>query len=475
MAQICPPTIQPKAGPRRLWFALPWLIFAAVAALIFLLGSYPSLYGDEFWSLTEARHLGMNLGGVGYFIQLRALMLVTDNDWLLRSLSLFWSAVGMWALHRWLKLEGIGPKTRLTVLLLWATNPFLWMYAQNVRFYAFFVTATVLVLWRFRAMQLRPSRTNLVWLIGAVALACIAQFFTLLVLAALVFGWLWPRLGRWKPLLILSTLAVVLLLFVPAVRESIVLLEERLQNQPLTPGAPYRGLSASAVLKVCNALFTLEMGQRVNPFWWWLSIPAAVILTGALARGVVRLGALPGLRVLVVALLLEVGFVFLVAEPLAPPNALGAAPRHVIFFLPALLLALGVGTAGMWWLRGAVLTTQCIGLGCLLFPLWSSDPTDHMDWRMYLRQSIESPEQTYIVVDGRAEQPVRRYLPTNVPLGQTQDGLAACDSRITRVLFISNDHRLEVTRALDDLAASLDPAYGLQNNIARFPSPNHRI
>jgi hypothetical protein len=184
---------------------------------------------------------------------------------------------------------------------------------------------------------------------------------------------------------------------------------------------------------------------------------------------------LPGLRVLVVALLLEVGFVFLVAEPLAPPNALGAAPRHVIFFLPALLLALGVGTAGMWWLRGAVLTTQCIGLGCLLFPLWSSDPTDHMNWRMYLRQSIESPEQTYIVVDGRAEQPVRRYLPTNVQLGQTQDGLAACDSRITRVLFISNDHRLEVTRALDDLAASLDPAYGLQNNIARFPSPNHRI
>ncbi len=48
-----------------------------------------------------------------------------------------------------------------------------------------------------------------------------------------------------------------------------------------------------------------------------------------------------------------------------------------------------------------------------------------------------------------------------------QDGLAACDSRITRVLFISNDHRLEVTRSLDDLAASLDPAYGLQNNITR--------
>jgi hypothetical protein len=455
--------------PRALRTA-PWLVFFTIAALIFVLHSFPSLYGDEYWSLAEARDLSLNPGAVGYFVQLRAVLALTENDWLLRALSLFWVAVSVWALGRWLDLEALPPASRLAVLLLWVTNPFLWVFAQQVRFYAFFAAATVIVLWRFRAWQRQADRRNLFWLIASALLLCTAQFFAVLVLAALAGCWLWSRAGRWKPVLALVAASALLVLFLPAVRGQIVLLEQRLQNQPLTPDAPTRGLSLAAFTKVPHNLFAFSLGKRVYPLWWWVTVPALLAVGVALARGLVRLRTLPGLCGLVVVLLLELGFVHLVAGPLAPPGAPGTAPRHVIFILPAFLIALGVGMAGYRSLQVGVFGAQLAGLFCLVVPTWSDEPVDLMDWRGQLTRSIEDPGQTCVVVDGRAAERVARYCPAGVRIEHAEEALPDGGRLPGRILLASNDHRLELTRPLDTFAESLDKEYQLVTTFSVFPA-----
>src|SRR5262249_28285406 len=111
----------------RLYYWAPWLIFGLMTCLMLFLDPFPALYGDEYWSMAEAQDLTLNPAGIGYFSQLKLVMLVTDNDCLLRSVSLFWAAVSLWALRQWLDLEPLPPATRFVIVLLWVINPFLWV------------------------------------------------------------------------------------------------------------------------------------------------------------------------------------------------------------------------------------------------------------------------------------------------------------------------------------------------------------
>src|SRR5437764_3571361 len=119
----------PRSGFDRFLEIVPWMLFACISTASYLLEPFPSLFGDDFWSLREAQDLGLNPGGIGYFLQLRAVLSVGDSDWLVRLPSLVWSGVSLWALGRWLRLEPIPRHARLLILILWATNPFLWYYA----------------------------------------------------------------------------------------------------------------------------------------------------------------------------------------------------------------------------------------------------------------------------------------------------------------------------------------------------------
>ncbi len=443
-----------------------WLLFGLIPALLFLFDSFPAFYGDEYWSLAEARNLELNPAGIGYCLQLRALLSVTDQDWALRCLSLFWGGVSVWALRRWLDLEPLSPFTRFAILLLWVTNPFLWIYFLYIRYYAYFVAGTVLTLWRFRAWQMRPDRANALWLLGSLLLLCSAQFFCLLVIAALVVTWMWPRLGRAKPLFLLVGLVLVALLFVPPIRQGIVMLEQRLENQPVTAGVPARGGVTVGLAKMVYAVHCFTLGRRLYPLWWWVSVPAMLISVVALARGLLRLRTAPFLQSLVVIFLLQFAFVFLVADTLAPAQAPGVDSRHVIFLLPGILAAIAVGMAERYLLLLAPLAVQVVGLGCLLVPSWNDPPVDVMDWRSQLREAIAEPADTCVLVDGRAEERVLRYAPPSTsvsPPGVVPDKLP------TRLVLVSNDARLKMTRHLDDVALALDARYELVRNYTLFP------
>jgi hypothetical protein len=421
--------------------------------------------------MVEAQDLSLNPATIGYFVQLNVLMRLTDSDWGLRALSLFWFAVSTWALARWIRCEKLSQATRLVILLLWVTNPFLWVFAQQVRFYSFFVAATVLTIWRFREWQLHPTPRHFAWFVASSLLLCVSQFFSVLVLGALAACYLWARLGRRGKgfALVIGTVAV-LLLFVPWVREQIILFEQRVHNQPLTPEATSRGINPALLGKLAQTFFAFFLGKRVYPLWLWITVPALLVATVAALRGLIRLRAFPGLSRIVILLLLELILVFLVADSLAPPSAPGMAARHVIFVLPAFIVLLGFGTCDKRWLASAAIGVQCLGLACMLFPTWSDEPVDLVDWKRELAQVIPDPARTYVLVDGRAADRVRRYLPTQARLATLDEGLRGCDESHNRILIVSNDHRLQLVRPLDLPEYLPGPNYHLVASVSRFPA-----
>src|SRR5205814_540736 len=114
--------------------------------------------------LEEARALS-NHHAIAYFVQLKLWLLVSNADWFLRSLSLCWAALGAYWLNRWLADEQVSARGRRAVILLCLLNPFFWQYALQIRFYAVFLAASILALWRYRRFRQEASRQNLGWLI----------------------------------------------------------------------------------------------------------------------------------------------------------------------------------------------------------------------------------------------------------------------------------------------------------------------
>src|SRR5262249_6171860 len=176
-----------------------WLVFGAVAILVLSCKAFPALYGDEYGSLHDADNLQINLHAVGYFAQLRLWKTFSGSDYFLRILSLTWTALGLHWLRRWLTTEQLPLDARRLILLLAATNAFLWLYAVQVRFYSFFLASAILATWRFRTWQQESSRRNVALLILSIVLLCTAHLFGWIMLGVLVLAWLWERLAarRW--------------------------------------------------------------------------------------------------------------------------------------------------------------------------------------------------------------------------------------------------------------------------------------
>lgn len=445
-------------------YAPAWLAFAAIAAACLLLNSFPALYGDDYWALREAADLRLNPAGAGYFPQLKLLLNVTNNDWLLRSLSLFWMGAALFGIERWVALEGFRPSAQRLIVLLFATNPFLWIYAQQIRFYSYFVAATVLALWRFRAWQARPGRREAFWLSFSLVLLCTAHLFGVLCSAAAVASQAWRRLGSRRLFVAAAALGLVVALWAAPVREQVMLIGARLTNMPGTPGPGSRGLSATMALKAPLTFFFFTLGERVYPLWWWITVPALLFAAASFLLGLRQLRQSADLQALVVSLLLALVAVYLVVDPLAPATAVGAAPRHVIFALPAFLLVLGLGAASRRWLAAGVVAGQGAGIACLLLPQWSYAQSDLMDWPNQLRAADAA---TFIVVDGRADDRVRRYAPPNARLDRKPPGR---DGDYARIVIASNDHRLSMVRPLDEMARKLPGEYQLASNITVFPA-----
>src|SRR5262249_11881947 len=207
--------------------------------------------------------------------------------------------------------------------------------------------------------------------------------------------------------------------------------------------------------------------ERLYPLWWWITVPAAAITGVAFVVGLAQVRHRRGLNAFVTFTLLSAVASYVVFDALAPSFLQGAAPRYVIYALPAFLVTLGLGAIRWRPLIPGVIATQLAGLACLFWPQWSYGGLDLANWPRYLKETVNSPQQTCIVTDGRASEPVNRYAP---PGSKIDSNLGDDCLNYQRVLLVSDDFRLEMSRPLDEMAKRLRREFDLVSNMTVFPA-----
>lgn len=447
---------------------LPVLCFLLIAAVLFARNAFPALYGDEYGSLFEAGHLASNLHAIGYFFQLSIWGSILSSDPFLRLLSLVWFAASLYWLNRWLESEDIPDETRNLVIWLALLNPFLWFYGFQVRFYAMFLGASTLFIWRFRTWQKYPVSRNLFYLLLSLALLLTSHLFGVLVLAVAFILYAWLKLGnnRWAFGFLLVSIA--LLMFLPPVRLALVSIVYRMTANSVPVDIASRGISLGMLAKIPLTFYFFSLGERVYPLWWWFTGPAVVTIAMAFVLGLWQAYHLPILGSLTVLMLLNIPLMFLVLDPLAPPGLQGAAPRYLIFVVPYFLLLLGWG-AQLWRpIKPVLIMTSVVGLYFLVVPSWSYGGSDFMDWPRYLREVMLSHQETCVITDGRAHGPVQRYIPAGTKMILSGE-MAECLG-YPRIVLASNDFRLWQVRHLDEMAKRLSQDYNLVSNATLFPA-----
>lgn len=429
----------------------------------------PTLYGDEYYSLTETHNLSGNIHAFGYFLQLRIWSGFAESDFALRTLSVVWAAIALVSFKKWVDEAALPSDAVFLATALLAVNPFFWQYATQIRFYSLFMAASVLLYWRTGALISRPTGRNWFWFLAASVLLVTSHFFGWLVWGIALF----LLLAQWRPRWAWGVLttglggALVLLLW-PGAQGQLLTLVYRMTNPyaevPVQWG---RGLSLGMFAKIPLTLFQFVFGERVYPLTWWLTFPGTLIagwcgIQGA--RRIVRYPKLLGWSIGGLTLLLAL---YLIFDPLAPVSLQGAAPRYLIFVLPIFWIVLALGAVGSKIATLGLVGTQFAAFGFLLFSPWSVNGGDMMDWSRYLREAIALPGQSCLVVDGRGRGPAERYAPSGVRVASALDECLGYE----RVVLISNDYRLSVVRHFDGWASTLAQRdYELLSNSTHFPA-----
>jgi hypothetical protein len=469
---------QNTAGALRLSAVSRWMRstagFASCVSLLFLaiaalgIHSFPSLYGDEYGSMFELNHLAVNLHAIGYNLQLNAWTRLFSSDALLRVLSAIWAAVSLAVFYRWLAAEQVPQITRRIAILLLAINPFFWQYALQIRFYSYFLAMSLLVFWRCAEVRRAPSEPNIAWFAMALLLVVTSHFFGLMVVSMALIMLLGSYRPRWAIVPVVCGVIPILALFIwPSALHALVALVYRFTNPySAVPYQAARGISPAMLAKIPLTFYVFAAGERLYPLMLWITTPIILIVAWCAFRGISQLRRHPALAGWAALSILVVVALYLILDPLAPPALQGAAPRYAIFVLPIFWAVLALGAAASKLLRLGLAATQVAAMAFFLFPIWSYGGSDLANWPAYLRETVVTPNQTCIVVDGRGRAPVERYAPTGVTIaGQ----LTPCIG-YERILLISNDYRLPMIRSFDRMSLSLAHDYDLVTNIVQFPA-----
>jgi hypothetical protein len=451
-------------------YYFPVILFFAIAVFLFASNAFPALYGDEYGSLYESKHLTENLHAIGYLFQLNLWNRISDQDWFLHCLSLIWFGVGVYWLNRWLSSEELPQKIiQLTVTLV-ILNPFLWIYGFQIRFYSYFFATSIFFIWRFRSWQQHPNRSSTFLLLLSAFLLLTAHLFGTLVLATAIINLLWEKVESKRWILFGGLFLALIFVVLPPVHHSLVDIVFRMTQpgvavpQDVSP----RGMSLAMFAKVPLTFYFFLLGERVYPMWLVLTLSALLASTAAILLGLWNLRHIRGLNTLVIFMLLNVPLLFLVIDPLAPAGFLGATPRYVIFVIPYLLLLLALGAQSWKLLMPVLIIANLAGLAFLAVPVWSYEGDDFTNWPGYLKEAVPQPQQACIITDGRAQDPVTRYAPLGTKMalmGKVSDCLG-----FSRIVFVSNDFRLSQVRYFDQMEAGISQDYSLVSNRTLFPA-----
>lgn len=450
------------------------LVILALAFLLQVTGlAVRTFHGDELTSIREAQEIGLNPNGLLYFVPMHWWVQGGTNEFWLRMPSVL---IGVAAIAVGYALgRALVPRLALVFMLLFATAPFLLEYTQQVRFYSFFLFASLFAYWTLVRYLKRPSSRRLGMALLANVLVLGAHFFGALVIVSELLAalFLTPRLKQRTKAGILVGMAgaAAVLLLVEPVRRAGYYLVSVLTNPYGDPTYTVsRGLAIANAAKLALTLYFFSFGERLYPLDTKIVIPGILLLGVALVLGSYYWWKQRGIGgALLLAVALMPLLVYLVFDPLAPPSLQGAAPRYLIFVLPFFYLVLAAGTMFRWsrWLLVPLVLMNLAGV----LSFWQGDWSygdDLVNWRQ-VRDFVAARHSpgTLLVIDGRAEGPTTEYFPgewERVGLfGYEPDGRAA------RVITVTADFHPAPRQNADRVTRDLEQNYTMTEVLAQYP------
>ncbi|MBC7185757.1 MAG: hypothetical protein H5U38_01855 [Calditrichaeota bacterium] len=439
-----------------------------------------SLFGDEFSSLLEARHLGMNWNGILYYSVLHFWMKIVHADWWYRLFSVLLGVSAIPFLYFAGKFYR-GTRLGVAMALLGALSPFLIVHSQTVRHYivAFLLASIALA----ALLAILDGNQKPIWKFWFIASLILLPFsFILGVLLSLLFLIVLyierSKESRQKTIRIIIV-SVLFLVF------NLVLLINPVRIwgwhwiQHLTDAVRYidfqnsRGFGISQLVKLPFYFFLFVLGYHVYPLEWAIVLPAAIVTAIALCVGLLRMKNKCQL-ILVGAFLLMLQF--LVFDAVVPPHSLTLGPEYLIIFWPMLILLLADGAIG-YWKNGAFMGLMLIFFTGVLYQHysnWSYGEENRIDWPRVLQryQSVDT-DSTLLLYDGRSAQALRHYSSSSIQqMGTWQVTAGAVDSLSNfyrKIFWLSNDWQTDRIRRFNDLFRRLYETYDLVDGRVDYP------
>lgn len=433
-----------ETGRYAIWLTL----LLAYAVLLYRLDAR-TFHGDELGSVFEAQRLGLNANSIPYFAILRLWIQLGAAEFWVRSISALSTLVMIAVTYVWIR-QLCGLRVARLASLLLATGPFLIIYSQQTRFYAIGLLGAALSLWAFVRVLKHPDVRTL----SVAIFASILAVATLLLNALLIVGqgvtlFLASRRLTTRTKIFFSLAALALgaaLVAIPVVRQ-IVFDSLAAYTNAQARYVDSRGWSLAQVAKIPLTLFFFTFGESVYPLALAFVIPGSLVFGFALIRGVIGLWRSPRVFWLVVGTSVSaVTLMYLVFDPLAPPQLQGAAPRYLIFLLPLFYLAVAMGArARFQWLAILLLFVNLGSLGFYWFGDWAYTD-DLVNWRGVIRWvEPQVTPRTGFVFDGQAEQPAEFYFPADwsrhaLPLISDAVDISAANNYSRLIIFSYNWH-----------------------------------
>lgn len=453
-----------------------WLTLLFGFAVAFYRLEARTFHGDELGSVYEAQRLGLNANSIPYFALLRIWLPFGANEFWVRSISALAAVLMIAVSFVWMR-QLSGSQTARFASLLLATSPFLVSYSQQTRFYTIALLGAGLSQLAFvRVLTCADARTISLWILASL-LAVAALLLNALLIAGqcAVLFLVSPRLSaRAKvSLSLVALIACAAFVSLPTVRQFTFDALASYTNSSRYLGT--RGWSLAQVAKIPLTFFFFTFGESVYPFTLAFVIPGLFLFGFALIRGTLALWRTPPVFWLVVgSSVIAVLLMYLVFDPLAPPQLQGAAPRYLVFLLPLFYLAVAVGAgANFRWLA---IPLFLVNLGSLAF-YWFGDwayTDDLVNWREVARWiAPQVTSETGFVFDGQAEQPAEFYFPADwnrraLPLISNAAVFSAPQSSSRLIVLSYNWHpeaRIANTAAIQSIAYE----YSLVNTLSRYP------
>lgn len=454
----------------RSWLRPMVFILPLAFAISFYRLGERTLHGDELGSVFEAQRFGLNANSLPYFALLRLWIRLGVNEFWLRSLSALAAVIVVAVTYFWAhKLIGASV-ARLTTLLL-ATSPFLVVYAQQIRFYTVGLLGAGLAIWAFLVIaEKKTPRTIAVWIIANALSVAALLMNGLLLLGQGAALFILSRGLRTRVKIYLGVGVIALgiaLIGIPAVREyafNALALYTNAQSRYVAS----RGWTVAQFAKIPLTIFFFSFGESVYPLTWWLVVPGVLFFTFAGLAGLVWLWQNPRAFWFVVATSsIALTLMYLVFDPLAPPDLQGSAPRYLMFLLPIFYFVIASGVqAKTHWL---VVPLLFVNLGSLA-SYWSGDwayTDDRVNWKQVTAwvDKFITPD-TVLLLDGQAQPLADQYFPSEWNRIWLQPDPDIESSRA--IIFSYNWHseaRIQTTNAL----RQLEDRYAPQAALVQYP------